>query len=132
VVGVDGAPGSREALLLAASLALQTGAHVIAVHATDRARHPQTDRVEHTAWVKERLDGPWTAELTRRGVALRTVVTDAGANGALAAIADDEDADLIVVGRARRSIAPPWHVGSTSAFLTRHAGRSVLLASPAC
>ena len=41
-----------------------------------------------------------------------------------------EDADLIVVGRSRRSFGPPWHVGSVAAFLTRHAGRPVLIAPP--
>jgi nucleotide-binding universal stress UspA family protein len=131
VVGVDGAPGSHEAVLLAGSIALQTGAQIVAVHATDLARHHQTDRAEHTAWVSERLEGPWTGDLAARGVDLRTVVTDAEPTGALVAIADDEDADLIVVGRARRSLAPPWHVGSATAFLTRHAGRPVLIASPA-
>lgn len=131
VVGVDGAPGSQEALLLAGSFALQSGAQVIAVHATDQARHRQTDRVEHDAWVAEQLEGPWNAGLTERGVDLRTVVTDAEPTAALAAIGDDEDAELIVVGRSRRSLAPPWHVGSVAAFLTHHAGRPVLIASPA-
>lgn len=131
VVGVDGAPGSQEAVRLAGSIALQTGAEVVAVHATDRARHQQADRVEHAAWVAERLGGPWTGDLAGRGVDLRTVVTDAEPTAALAAIADDEDAALVVVGRSRRSLAPPWHVGSAAAFLTRHAGRPVLVASPA-
>lgn len=130
VVGVDGAPGSQEAVLLAGSLALQTGAQVVAVHATDRARDPRPDRAEHSAWVAERLEGAWTVGLAERGVALRTVVTDAEPAAALVAIADDEDADLVVVGRSRRSLAPPWHVGSTTAFLARHAGRPVLVASP--
>jgi len=65
VVGVDGAPGSQEAVLLAGSLALQAGAQVVAVHATDQARHHQSDRAEHAAWVAERLEGPWTGDLAR-------------------------------------------------------------------
>lgn len=130
VVGVDGTPGSQEAVLLATSVALGAAATVVAVHATDRAREARGDRVDHAAWAWEHLSGPWTDTMTGRGIEVRPVVTDAEPRAALAAIADDEDADLIVVGRSRRSLGPPWHVGSVAAFLTRHAGRPVLIAPP--
>jgi nucleotide-binding universal stress UspA family protein len=102
VVGVDGREGGRDALSLAARLALLAGGELIVVrvlpfhHYASRAGAPPYASVaEHNA--KAEL----VADVDQAGVTARTrVVGDTSPARALHRVAEQEHADVIVVGSA--------------------------------
>ncbi|MFI7679261.1 universal stress protein [Actinophytocola sp. NPDC049390] len=93
ICGIDGSPGARSALRVAAVLAERMSARLVAVHVRDRS-----------------ADGAETAERTAVAIIADEVPgSDAQARGAtgdvaerLAAIAESENALMIVVGARRR------------------------------
>jgi len=133
VVGVDGTPGSDDALVLAAGLAASLGARLVAVHAwSDLEDGPEGLHRSSESWseraasVEELLDRqlarvPLPVSVERRPVAGRP-------SRALLELA--EEARLLVVGPHRRTPEGARRLGSTSQELVEFAPCPVVVARP--
>lgn len=135
-MGVDGSPGAQAAVAWCAQHAGALGAEVIAVHAVDPviamvpasgfAAAPPPSPEDRTA-LEARVDTEWCAALDGAGVAHRTRIVDGPAATVLEAIAAEEHAAAIVVGRRGTSGALASLVGSVPRRLAQHAARPVLI-----
>jgi len=118
-VGVDGSENSVVAVEWAADLAAAVGAEVVAVHALGLL-----DRIEsgaekvptagHRDEIRRQLDEVWTAAFDAAGVPCRRIVRDGPSVDVLLAAAEEERADLLVVGSRGLGGYPEQLLGSTS------------------
>jgi nucleotide-binding universal stress UspA family protein len=135
VVGVDGSEGAADALQWAADLARQTGARLVAAHAFEplawvgRAE-PPLDFVRLADEVGRRLAHEWCAGIEASGVELSTVVLDDEPTIALSQIAEEQDADLLVVGTRGLGRVKRLVLGSVARKLPEAAGRPVTIIPP--
>jgi nucleotide-binding universal stress UspA family protein len=123
VLGVDGSKGSRRATTWCAAFAKTLDAQVVAVHAVDPsvvAARPRAE-LEHT------MTNVWCKPLQDEGVDTRTLTIDAAPAGALLAIADDCDADLVVVGRRGEGGFEELLLGSVPSQLALYSKRPVVI-----
>lgn len=132
VVGVDGSVDSQRALEWTAELARALGADVVAVHALGLLSHlGQSERVspaqEHRDEVRALLENEWTAVLRSSGVRHRCLVVEGNPVLALMATADEQHADLVVVGPRGTGGFPGLQLGSTSHQLLQHSHRPVAI-----
>jgi nucleotide-binding universal stress UspA family protein len=130
VVGLDGSEASGKAACWAATYAHAVQAEVVAVHAVPLL----------TALLRDIPPGglsPWRRELRREfveewcapfrdaGIRFRAIITDEAAGRALQKVADQFDAELLVVGAGRHEFhRSPGVVCGT---LARHTRRPVVL-----
>ena len=141
VVGVDGSDHSADALQWVIRLAHDLKVEVIAVYAIPAPSSLEFVDV-YGAWIvppelfpewraerKRAFEEDWCKPLHDAGVAYRTVLEDGRPASVIAAVADREDADLIVVGRRGRGEVAELLLGSVSYELTHHCKRPVLLVS---
>jgi nucleotide-binding universal stress UspA family protein len=147
ICGVDGSPESRAALRVAAQFADERGSTLILAHVAEPARVPHAAGYADAAGFGE-MGGPITmAEETESGEEaarrlLDRVAFDAGLEGAerriaighpaerLADLADEEDADLIVVGSRGRGALKAAFLGSVSSGLVGVARCPVVIVPP--
>ena len=125
LVGMDGSSGSADALLWSMRLAASCKAEVVAVTAfrPRQAEVAPSDLVRLREEQRRVLDEQWVIPARAIG-SVRTVVTDGDPREALVAIADVEDADLLVVGAAGGGSRPGFmHLGSVKEYLIHHAMR---------
>jgi nucleotide-binding universal stress UspA family protein len=87
--------------------------------------------VPTTTKVLALLEGEWTEELRAAGVAVRCRLEDGGAVTALLRAAEEEAADLIVVGSRGAGGFSDLHLGSTSHQVALYADRPVTIVPPA-
>jgi nucleotide-binding universal stress UspA family protein len=133
LAATDGSQSAREAVEVALELAREQGADVTFVHVTDpdefRGGKGGTHALTHT----EEVDDSETV-LKAAGQAAE----DAGVSYALervsgnivesiVAVADEKDADLIVIGSRGRGAVATALLGSISHGVLRHARRPVLI-----
>jgi nucleotide-binding universal stress UspA family protein len=133
VVGVDGSPYAQAALTVAAALAEELGAEVVAVHALGLLVHAGTTTSpaqEHRAEVAALLSGEWTAQLRAAGVDHRCELVDGNPVTALQTVADTEHARMVVVGTRGSGGFPGLQLGSTSHQLAQHCRIPVLVVPP--
>jgi nucleotide-binding universal stress UspA family protein len=134
VVGTDGSEHARRAIQWAADLAAQTGAEVVATHAVGLLVNTPTGPVPSTAELHDelraRLEGEWTDELRAADVPVRCRLEEGGAVTALLRVADDEGADLVVVGSRGTGGFSELHLGSTSHQVALYADRPVTIIPP--
>jgi nucleotide-binding universal stress UspA family protein len=134
VVGVDGSEHAARALAWAAGLAGETGAEVVAVHIasllvrTEAGLAPSLP--EHDRLHAE-LNGPWTEPLRRAGVPHRCRLEDGNPVMKLLEVADEEDADFVVVGSRGSGGFSELHLGSTSHQVALYSHRPVVIVPPA-
>jgi nucleotide-binding universal stress UspA family protein len=134
VVAVDGSDNSLVAVAWAAGLAAHTGAEVIAVHAlglleqmgTDGPVPSQPNRDE----IARRFESDWCAPLDQPEVRCRRIVRDGNAVSVLLGVAEEEDADLIVVGSRGLGGYPELLLGSTSTQVAQRSHRPVTIVPP--
>lgn len=136
VVGVDESPPSRHALATAARLGAPTGAAITVVHVRpalgalgfspsaaaefDRAEHELDDLVRaDAARLLEGYAGLWDVAVRTGNVAQE-----------LLAVADEVDADLVVVGHRGRGALRDAVLGSVASAVVHRSRRSVLVAVP--
>lgn len=135
VCGVDGSRESRTALRVAAGLAERLGLRLVAAHVVPPA-------VLATRGAGAVVTVPAEAELQAGGVLLEQIRDEEGLGDAvqrvvfglaaerLADLADEEDAELIVVGSRGRGAFKAAFLGSTSTALIGVARRPVLVVPP--
>jgi len=132
LLGVDGSPESDRAATFAATLARHLGADVVAVHAVGlldvwpEHPHGEKDHDPHGP-VEVLLEGPWTAPLRRDDIPLRLVVRDGPPSIVLLDVADEVDADLIVLGSRGAGRGDLDSLGSTSAKIAQRSALPVVV-----
>lgn len=132
VVAYDGSDHADRALDRAAELA-SSGAELVVVsaaeHSTlsaDPALGMSTADPIDAEWARENLDRART-RLGAAGVSVRTVEARGDPADAVVRQAEDEDADLIVVGTRGLNVAQRALLGSVSTRIVHHAGCDVLV-----
>jgi nucleotide-binding universal stress UspA family protein len=137
VVGVDGSGSSAAALEWAVRMAKGMDAQVTAVYAIDVPTYftqpygtPVQFDEEWRAAMKSDFENKWCKPLKDSGVRYRTVVEDGRAASVIAAVADREKADVVIVGRRGRGGVAELLLGSASHELVLHSKRPVLVISP--
>jgi nucleotide-binding universal stress UspA family protein len=131
LVAVDGSDNSLTAVDWAAQLAGATGAEVVAVHAlgllermdTEDPVPAQPNRDE----IQRRFETTWCAPLDRAGVRSRRLIRDGNPVSVVLAVADEEDADLVVLGSRGLGGYPEQLLGSTSTQVAQHSTRPVTI-----
>lgn len=136
VCGTDGSPDAEAALTWAAQQIERTGGQVILVYSIEMIYPsapmampvlPEVDearRAEAAIALEERA-----AVLRDRGIEYTTVTENGNAAAALERVADDEDADMIVVGRRGRGAFTSMLLGSVTNQLLHHT-KHVLVVMP--
>jgi nucleotide-binding universal stress UspA family protein len=131
VLGVDGSVDACRAATWAADLARAVGAEVVAVHALGLLHY-----LSNGAWVSSdthrdeisaEFEQSWCAPLRDAGVSYRAELREGNPIAALLEVADDQSADVIVVGSRGTGGFPGLLLGSTSAQLAQHARRPVVI-----
>jgi nucleotide-binding universal stress UspA family protein len=137
LVGLDGSEESERAGAFAGRLAVSTGAAVVAAHATglldvwpDDPEHAR-ERNSH-ARVNDLMGAAWTESLRSEGVEPEIVCRDGSPAHVLLSLADELNADLIVVGTRGVGAADPYGLGSVATKLTHESRKPVVVVpSPA-
>jgi nucleotide-binding universal stress UspA family protein len=128
VVAVDGSENSVAAVRWAADLASTIGAEVVAVHALGLLERMDTElqpSEPNRDEIQRRFETEWCAPLD--GVQSRRLLRDGSAVPVLLAVADEEDADLIVLGSRGLGGYPELLLGSTSTQVAQHSHRPVTI-----
>lgn len=132
LVGLDGSEESERAGAFAGRLAVSTGAAVVAAHATGLLDvwpdHPDhaCERNSH-ARVNDLMRTAWTESVRSLGVDPEIVCRDGSPAHVLLSLADELDADLIVVGTRGVGAADPYGLGSVATRLTHESHRPVVV-----
>jgi nucleotide-binding universal stress UspA family protein len=132
VVGTDGSPGGRLALRWATELAGVTGAHLIAVHAFQPLDHieelkPTVGFDDLEAAALRTLRDDWCALCAAAGVSYEAVVREGEPADVMLDMAEDFEADLIVVGSRRLGSVKRLMLGSTSNKIVHESTRPVVI-----
>jgi nucleotide-binding universal stress UspA family protein len=141
VVGVDGSVQAGQALAWAIRLAQASRAEIIAVLAIPPPSYYEFGAGYGVPVVPAELDPEWRAEmrhdfelkwcapLAHSGLGYRLVVRDGRPAAVIGSLADEEEADLVVVGRRGRGGVAEMLLGSVSHELSHHCKHPVLLFS---
>ncbi|MDQ3102275.1 MAG: universal stress protein [Actinomycetota bacterium] len=135
VLALDGSEGSRRATPVALSMAKLTGARIVVAHVDERiaAKGDMPSIRADEDEIFKRIESE-VEQLAADGVdasAERKVVVLGGPAHAIAEIADEADADLIVVGTRGHSQIAGLLLGSVTTRLLHIAKRPVLAVPPA-
>lgn len=90
---------------------------------------PVRDDREWQSVIRDEFEGRWCAALKTSGLRYRTVMEAGRAASVISAVADRENADLVVVGRRGRSGVAELLLGSVSHELVLHSKRPVVVNS---
>ena len=138
VVGVDGSPNAAHAVAWTAEVARALDAEVVAVHAVDprlfvpvmETLGPPPPAVVGEEWyeeTREAFEHTWVSPLRALGVRYRTVFVDGSPAPTLIEVAQEEKADLLVVGSRGRGGFAGLVLGSVSNFVAHHAKLPVVV-----
>jgi len=139
VVGVDGSEAAAEAVAWTIGLARQTGAEVVAVFGltppnyADYAGIAVLAPIEYDPQFKAELEtafrDTWCRPLAESHIPYRAVFAEGRPATVIAAVAEAEGADLVVVGRRGRGAIAERLLGSVSHELAHHCPVPVVLIS---
>jgi nucleotide-binding universal stress UspA family protein len=134
VVGLDGSENAHRALTWAIGLARSCRADLVAVHALGLLdlleNGAPVPTAPHRGEIAERFKTVWCAPLRGAGITNRLIVRDGTPVDVLLMVADEEQADLIVVGSRGLGNRPEQVLGSTSHQLAAHASTPVVIVPP--
>ena len=137
VLGIDGSEVSFRAVAWCAQYAGALGAEVIATHAVELPVYPSTvgfvpmpvylpaDREK----LQKLLVDEWCDPLAKAKVPFRPLLLEGNPAEVIRNTADEEDADLVVVGRRGLGGFAEVLLGSTSHYLSHHLKRPLLIIS---
>lgn len=140
VVGTDGSSLAETAVSTAIGLAAaHATVHVVTAYDTGALREVAAFREQLPAEFRTAYD-PLVAVASYNEAAVRRVeaaglnavahLADGDPADLILGVADESDAELIVVGSRGRSTLQRWVLGSVSAKLAHHATRSLLIVHP--
>lgn len=125
VVGVDGSAAAEVALRWSGRLAAASAAELVVVHAF-RNPHAEVSPEQHELLLAERASlvaDRWVRVAVEAGGSVRTVVEAGDPRTVVLAVAEAEDADLVVLGRTGRGGGPGFlHLGSVVEHAVHHTG----------
>lgn len=133
VIAFDGSPGARRALTVGLDLARELGAAVWVLSVEEYLPHYAATVGEVLEEKDERdryfaaLQAEATAMGRERELAVRTEIRAGQAARAITAFAEEERADLLVIGHSGHSEVWGRFMGSTADKISRHAPCSVLV-----
>jgi nucleotide-binding universal stress UspA family protein len=138
VVGTDGSDTAREAVRQAADLAKAVGATVLLVSAYEpvseaRLRHERTEVPADVSWMvnpREDVQAVLDAEADRIRAdvgAVETFAREGDPADAILDVAEEKDADLIVVGNKGMTGARRFLLGSVPNKVSHHAPCNVMI-----
>ena len=137
VVGVDGSANSQQALVWAAELARAVDAEVVAVHsvgllerfaaADSEAASESESGDPRYSEARHLFDTQWCAPLDDPETRSVRLLRDGNPVSVLLAVAEEVDADLIVVGSRGLGGYPELLLGSTSMQIAQHSTRPVVI-----
>jgi nucleotide-binding universal stress UspA family protein len=138
VVGTDGSDTARKAVREAVELAKSVGARLDIVSAYEpvpasRLREESVDAPEDTQWtINAREDVDYTlkeavADVEDSGVEVETFSRQGDPADAILDVAEERDADLIIVGNKGMTGAKRFLLGSVPNKVSHHAPCSVLI-----
>jgi len=134
MVGLDGSENAHRALTWAIGLARSCRADLVAVHALgllDRLENgARVPAATHRGEIAERFETVWCAPLRGAGITNQLIVRDGTPVDVLLTVADEEDANLIVVGSRGLGKRPEQVLGSTSHQLAARASTPVVIVPP--
>jgi nucleotide-binding universal stress UspA family protein len=132
IVGVDGLEGGRDALALARRIGDLAGGDLVAVHVHPFEPFPLRGmRTDIEALARQEARVVLDAQLAEAGVQARVIVTpDTSPGRGLHRIADDLEADLVVIGAPHRGRLGRVVAGDTARAVIQGATRPVLVAQP--
>jgi nucleotide-binding universal stress UspA family protein len=132
VAGLDGSPGSHSAALVAQELAATLGCRLVLAHAVDDPPpFPYGDaRARELGRRRAMRDGERLLQRAARGFDAELTVVLGDPSERLAEVADDEAAELLVVGARGRTGLTASLLGSVSQRLAATAGCPVLIVPP--
>lgn len=141
VVGVDGSDHAQAAVQWAIRMAKGMGSEVVAVFAITPPVYfdpvygapmvPVEYDEEWRAQVKKEFEESWCRPFRDAGVRYQAVIDDGRAASVITRVADDMNADLVLVGRRGRGGVAELLLGSVSHELVLHSRRPVLVISSA-
>jgi nucleotide-binding universal stress UspA family protein len=135
VVGVDGSEHSMRAVAWCAKYGVALEAEVVAVHAIEMPVYPLSMGFfalpEYTETDHEKLaevvSDQWCEPLRRAGVRFHSVLAEGYPTNLIREAAENEDADLVVVGSRGLGGFTGLLLGSTSHFLSHHLDRPLVI-----
>jgi|GEM_PF-1086109 len=135
LVGVDGSPESDRAAAFATKLAIQLDAEIVAAHAVGLLdvwpEHPGEITAHNShEHVIALMEGPWTETIRRLGIRPRIALLDGPPGRVLLELADQIDADLIIVGSRGAGQAELVALGDTSTKLAHRSARPIVIVPP--
>jgi nucleotide-binding universal stress UspA family protein len=133
LLATDLTVASREATARAIDLAGRLGARLLIVNVLEKRRlvgGGSHERVDQARAEREAHLVSVVREARAAGVTAEFLVWDGDAGSSIAAAADAEHADLVVVGTRGRSGAERMFLGSVSDHVVRHAACPVLVVRP--
>lgn len=108
LVGVDSSEQSKEALRLAIEMARPINAEVIACHAIGKLTRLSKGQLipidEFRSQIVQEFEDDWCSELDTSGLRSQKIIVDGNPVTTLLEIANEEKADLIVLGSRSHSI----------------------------
>jgi nucleotide-binding universal stress UspA family protein len=131
VVAIDGSPASEKALEVAVKLAQQNGGQVTAVSVLDRPADPHLDRLAEGLREKSRHHLGEVLEAAgnfarSRGVRLTPLLREGHPADTIIACAEQEQADLLVLGSQNGPAARPG-LGGTADQVSSHSPCTTIL-----
>jgi nucleotide-binding universal stress UspA family protein len=132
LVALDGSLGSEKALEVAVNLAQQNGQQVTAVSVLDRSGDPQLERLAErfTPEARHQLEVVLQAAANfarSRGVQLTPIVRDGHPADAIIACAEEEGAEIVVLGSSKGSTTPRPGLGGTADPVSSHSPCTVMI-----
>ncbi len=132
LVGIDDSEESQRALAFAIDLGRSLNAQIIACHAIGKLpRTPEGEVVPldtFRATVVQSFEEEWCRHLDESGLRSQKIIVDGNPIATLITIADEEKADLLVVGSGHHTI--DTYLGSASHQLIEHSPIPVVVVPP--
>ena len=136
VVGVDGSGYSKRALDWAIMVARPFDAEIVAVHAVGLLTRlnggPPVPSQDHLQQLRDTFEDQWCRPLTTSGLDHRKLCIDGPPVPVLLDVAEQNEADLLVVGSRGSGGFAGLLLGSTSHQLAEHASCPVAIIPPFC
>ena len=128
MVGLDGSPASASACRWAACVAAKTNARLIAASAwrPQQSEGTPEDIAVRRSHAEGLLEADWSEPARALGVAPRSLLLD-GPPDVLLVAAEDQRADLLVVGNRGEGGLPQMHLGSVAHHLAHHTVRPLAI-----
>jgi nucleotide-binding universal stress UspA family protein len=132
LVATDGSEAADHAVKWCADFARTTGAEIVLMHTVSKVGEwlmsvAQIDFVKVEADRRDLLERVWAEPLRKAEVLYRTKLVTGDPVKTIIATADDNDADMIVIGKSGHGGVSSSLLGGSAAKISQHTTRPLLL-----